>query len=231
MLANPPQTPQGLLGAVLSALIVVFSLAGLTMHGDFYAGVCRRDYWAYYTNQSNLLVFLYFALIAPLIYGTDRLNALIPHAEYALMLCIMLTHLVYHHFLAPFVMEETIYTPHVPDERIARADSAVQHYLVPLTTFVYWLICSPGKWTLDAGDAVYWLAFPGGYVAFVFLRARLRGCIHRTCSAYPYPFLDIDFFSVKRIAALLGMLLGLSASAGLAGVLSVRAAYSLLSLL
>ncbi len=228
MLAVPSVSP---LGTVLSALIVVFSLIGLTLHGDFYAGVCRRDYWAYYTNQSNLLVFAYFALGAPLLYASQALHALIPHAEYALMLCIMLTHLVFHHFLAPFIMEETIYTPHAPNERIARADSAVQHYIVPLMTLAYWLFCSPGKWTLDAGDALYWLAFPGAYVAFVLVRARVRGCIHQTRSAYPYPFLDVAFFGSGRVVQLCGVLLLLSAAAGFTGVLAVRAAFSLLSLL
>lgn len=228
MLAAPSVSP---LGTVLSALLVVFSLAGLTLHGDFYAGVCRRDYWVYYTNQSNLLVFAYFALGAPLLYTSQALHSLIPHAEYALMLCIMLTHLVFHHFLAPFIMEETIYTPHAPNERIARADSTVQHYIVPLMTLAYWLLCSPGKWTLDAGDALYWLAFPAAYVAYVLVRARVRGCIHQTRSAYPYPFLDIDFFGAARVARLCGVLLLSGASAAFTGVLTVRAAFSLLSLL
>lgn len=227
MLAIPAYSP---LGAVLSALIVVFSLAGLTMHGDFYIGVCRRDYWVYYTNQSNLLVLLYFAVFAPMIYTADGMQALIPHAEYALMLSILLTHLVFHHFLAPFVTEETIYTPHMPNKRMAHAASTVQHYIVPLLTLAYWLLCSPGKRTLDAGDAVYWLAFPAGYVAFVFIRAHIRGCIDKTRSAYPYPFLDIDFFGARRVLFLCGLLLLLSAGAGLAGVLAVRAACTLFSL-
>lgn len=217
------------LGAVLSALIVVFSLVGLTLHSDFYAGIARRDYWVYYTNQSNLLVFVYFSLIAPLLYGCEILHALIAHAEYALMLCIMLTHLVFHHFLAPFMLEETIYTPRAPNQRIARADSAIQHYIIPLMTFAYWLFCSPGKHTLDAGDAVYWLIFPSAYLLFVFIRAVMRGCIHQTHSAFPYPFLDIHRFGTRRVLRLCGVLLMLSAALGFCGVLFVRAAATLLS--
>jgi len=226
MPAIPSVSP---LSAVLSALIIVLSLIGLTMHGDFYAGVPRRDYFAYYTNQSNLLVFLYFALIAPVLHAHRALQALIPHAEYALMLSIMLTHLVYHHFLAPFITEETIYTPHTPNPAIAKADSAVQHYAVPLLTFIYWLLCSPQKEQLDAGDAVYWLAFPAAYTAFVLLRARVRGYIHHTRSAYPYPFLDIAFFGMKRVASLCAALFFLGAAAGFSGVLLVRAACTLAS--
>ncbi len=231
MLVVVPPTAQGQLGAVLSALIVVFSLIGLTMHGDFYAGICRRDYWAYYTNQSNLLVLVYFALIAPFLYADARLHTLIPHAEFAVMLSIMLTHLVFHHFLAPFVMEETIYTPHAPDARIARADSFVQHYAVPLMTLAYWLLCSPGKSRLTLSDAFLWLLFPLLYVGFIFLRARLRGTIHGTKSAYPYPFLDVRFFGGRRVLLLTGILLALSAGASLTLVMAIRGAAFVLFLL
>ena len=44
MLVVIPSAPYGRLGALLSALIVVASLIGLTMHKDFYAGVRRRDF-------------------------------------------------------------------------------------------------------------------------------------------------------------------------------------------
>ena len=217
-------------GAVLCALIVVLSLAGLTMHSDFYAGVRRRDYWAYYTNQSNLLVFFYFAILSPVFYSNKALHPLIPHAEYALMLCIMLTHLVYHHCLAPFAAQDTDYTPHVSHSRLVHADSAVQHYAVPLATFAYWLLCSPGKRALDAGDAVYWLVFPLSYAAFVFVRARVCGTIHGTRSAYPYPFLDIGRFGIKRVFRLCRMLLVLCAAAAFSLVLAVRAACTLLTM-
>ena len=219
MLAIAQKAP---LGAILSALIVVASLAGLTMHSDFYAGIRRRDYWAYYTNQSNLLVFVYFALVAPFLYPAAHLQALIPHAEFAVMLCIMLTHLIFHHFLAPFVLEETIYTPHAPDQRIANADSIVQHYAVPLMTFAYWLLCSPGKNQLGLADAVLWLVFPSSYLLYVSIRARLRGRICRTQSAYPYPFLDISAVGFRRAALCCSRVFLFSLFLSSAAVLSAR---------
>lgn len=228
MLAIAQKAP---LGAILSALIVAASLAGLTMHSDFYAGIRRRDYWVYYTNQSNLLVFVYFALVAPFLYPAAHLQALIPHAEFAVMLCIMLTHLIFHHFLSPFVLEETIYTPHAPDQRIANADSIVQHYAVPLMTFAYWLLCSPGKNQLGLADAVLWLVFPSSYLLYVSIRARLRGRICRTQSAYPYPFLDVDFFGRKRVGKLIGVIFSLCLGASLALVLFIRLVCALFSLL
>ena len=48
-----PDEPFGRLGAALSALIAVFSLIGLTMHKDFYAGRRRKDFLCYYTNVTK----------------------------------------------------------------------------------------------------------------------------------------------------------------------------------
>ena len=74
MLAFVPDYPYGRPGAVLSALIVVFSLIGLTMHRDFYAGKRRRGFFCFYTNLSNLIVLIYFALIAPRLYACAEDN-------------------------------------------------------------------------------------------------------------------------------------------------------------
>ena len=230
MLVNPPPTLAGRLGAVLSALIVIFSLIGLTLNRDFYAGMRRKDYWAYYTNQSNLLVLIYFALIAPALYTTDSALSLISHAEFALMLCIMLTHLVYHRLLAPFAPAQTDYLPHDAYTPIARADSCLQHYVVPLLTFAYWLLCSPDKAQLGPADAAMWLAFPLGYTAYVLIRARFFGVIYGTKSAYPYPFLNLDALGAGRVVALCSMLLSLCLLGALAVVLAVRCAVWLILL-
>lgn len=223
MLVFPPQTIQGRLGAALSALIVIFCLIGLTLSHDFYAGVRRRDYWVYYTNQSNLLVFVYFALIAPVLYAPGRVQTLIPHVEFAIMLCIMLTHLIYHHVLAPFVEQETAYLPHVADTPITRADSCIQHYIVPLLTFFYWLFCSPGKSQLSLGDAAFWFVFPLGYMVYILVRARIYGIIRNTKSAYPYPFLDVDWLGPWRVAALYAKLLAICLLVALGIVTVTRA--------
>ena len=66
MLVVTPSALFGRVGAVLSALLVVFSLIGLTVHSDFYAGRRRRGYFLYFTNVSNLLVLLYFVTSPPL---------------------------------------------------------------------------------------------------------------------------------------------------------------------
>ena len=44
MLVVTPEPLYGRIGAVLSALIVVFCIIGLTMHKDFYAGKERKSF-------------------------------------------------------------------------------------------------------------------------------------------------------------------------------------------
>ena len=88
MLIVTPPAFYGHLGALLSALIVVCACIGLTLHKDVYAHTPRRDFYCYYTNVSNLIVLLYFALIAPWLYARAALRRFIPAAEFSVMMVI-----------------------------------------------------------------------------------------------------------------------------------------------
>ena len=227
MLVVMPGGLYGRLGAVLSALIVVCCLIGLTMHEDFYAGVRRRDFFVYYTNLSNLLVLVYFALVAPLLYAKRALRPLIPHAEFALTMSILLTFSVFHLWLMPAVREQLRGVRPSRLLSIVCADNLVVHYIVPLLTLCYWLLCSPGKAALSARDALAWTVVPLGYLLAILVRARLCGVIFGTDSAYPYPFLDIPVLGARRVAITCTGLYAACAFAGLAAVSLVRLAFSL----
>lgn len=218
MLVVIPSAPYGRLGALLSALIVVASLIGLTMHKDFYAGVRRRDFYCYYTNLSNLLVLLYFSLVAPRLYGAAALRPLIPHAEFSLMMSIMLTFFVFHHLLFPAIREQLHSWRPSREFAIVCADNLIVHYLVPWLVFLYWLLCSPGKAALRAADALLWTCIPLAYLLYIALRARARAVIAETGSPYPYPFLDAQRRGRLRVLRTCAALYGLCAASGLAVV-------------
>ena len=227
MLVVIPGGLYGRLGAVLSALIVVCCLIGLTMDADFYAGVRRRGYFVYYTNLSNLLVLVYFALIAPVLYAKASLRPIIPHAEFALTMVILLTFAVFHLLLMPDVCAQLRGLPPTRLFRIVCADNIVLHYVVPLLTLCYWLLCSPGKAALSARDALAWTVIPLCYLLAVLVRARIRGDIYGTDSAYPYPFLDIPRRGARRVAFTCAQLYACCAGAGLLAVALVHLAFSL----
>lgn len=200
MLVFTPSALYGRVGAVLSALIVVFCLIGLTMHKDFYARVRRRGFYYYYTNLSNLAVLLYFAVCAPLLYSRPALSALIPHAEFLLAMSIMLTFCVFHLLLFPAVRPQMTGRARTREFSILCWDNLLTHYVVPWLTFFYWLLCSPGKASLTWWDAPLFTLFPLAYLAFILLRARSGNCLPTEDSPYPYPFLDCGARGTAAVA-------------------------------
>lgn len=224
MLSVMPHAVYGRVGAVLSALIVVFSLVGLTMHRDFYAGMRRHDFFCYYTNISNLLVLVYFALIAPRLYAAR--SRLIPHTEYALMMCIMLTFFVFHLILFPAIRTKTMGAGMPAKElAIVLTDNLIVHYLVPWLVFLYWLLCSPGKGLLGLGSALLWTGIPLLYIAYVYLRAPVCGVIEEAGSPYPYPFLDVKLYGIRRVTLNCAALYAVCTLCGALIVCIVRAAF------
>ena len=199
MLGHTPPFLYGRLGAVLSALIVVFCLIGMTLHPDFYAGRRRRDFYCYYTNVSNLVVLLYFGLAAPRLYASQALAPLIPHVEFIVTLCIMLTFTVFHLLLFPAVRPSLRGMKRTRTFSIMLVNNLIVHYIVPWLVFFYWLLCAPGKQALRIWDAPLFTLLPLGYLLFIFLRAPACGNICGEDSPYPYPFLNCRKNGPRRV--------------------------------
>ena len=214
--------PYTRLGAILSALIVVSCIVGITMHKDFYAGQGRKEFFCFYTNVSNLAVLIYFALAAPHIYQRPALHRLIPHAEFAVMMCIMLTFSVFHLLLFPAIRIAVSHMPRTREYWIVCIDNFIIHYFVPLSVFIYWLLCSPGKSSLGIPDALNWTILPILYIVFIFLRAGVKGIIEEAGSPYPYPFLDKDTLGSPRVLGICAALYGISVLAGLMAIAITR---------
>ena len=207
--------PYTRLGTVLSALIVVGGVIGLTMHKDFYARKRRKDFFCFYTNVSNLFVLLYFALAAPQLYKNPALHPLIPHTEFAVMMCILLTFSVFHLLLYPAIRQAARSALRTREYWIVYTDNFIIHYLVPLGVLIYWLLCSPGKQALGAVDALYWTALPLAYIMLIFLRARSKGIIEEVGSPYPYPFLDVGVLGAGFVLHTCSLLYGICVLSGL----------------
>lgn len=225
MLVVIPPAPFGRLGALLSALIVVACLIGLTMHKDFYAGRPRCGFFLYYTNLSNLVVLLYFSLLAPRLYARAALWPLIPHVEFAVTMSIMLTAVVFDRILKPPILARMRHQPHTREFCIVLADNIFIHYLVPWLTFVYWLLCGPQKGTLSGADAGLWTLIPLSYLFYVLLSARHGPCIPETDSPYPYPFLDAGRLGALSVMLTCARMLAACICCGLFAVLLLRAGF------
>lgn len=212
----------GRLGTLLSALIVIHCIVGLTMHRDFYAGKPRRDFFCFYTNLSNLLVLIYFALIAPRLYAQSACHLLIPGAEFSVMMSIMLTFCVFHCILFPAIRNRISQMPRTREYYIVAVDNLIIHYLVPLLVFAYWVFCSPGKQQLMPYHAVYWTLFPLAYGCIMLFRAQSGRIIEETSSPFPYPFLDYRALGMRSVAYTSIRLYSLCLYAGIAVITCVR---------
>ena len=214
--------PYTRLGTVLSALIIVFGMIGMTMHRDFYAGRLRKDFLCFYTNVSNVAVLVYFGLVAPHLYARPALHSLIPHTEFAVMMSIMLTFSVFHLVLFPTIRAHVLQMPRTREYRIVCADNFIIHYFVPLMVFAYWLLCSPDKQVLGPGDALYWTVLPLIYVGFIFIRAPIKGVIEEAGSPYPYPFLDVHILGSAKVLRICAILYSVCILIGLTVIALIR---------
>lgn len=228
MLAVAPSASFLRLGMLLSALIVCACVIGLTMHRDFYAGRRREDFFCFYTNLSNLMVLCYFALIAPRLYASARLRPIVPHAEFSLMMSIMLTFCVFHLLIFPPVFAAARHAERTREFYIIFVDNIIVHYIVPWLVFAYWLLCSPGKAALRAADALLWTLIPSVYLLCMLTGAKRRGIIKETGSPYPYPFLDVSVLGWRRVAVICTSLYGACAAAGFAAIAILRGLIALL---
>jgi len=202
-------------GTLLSALIVTFCIVGLTMHRDFYAGRPRRGFFCFYTNLSNLLVLIYFSVIAPRLYARFSGYTWIPGIEFSIMMSIMLTFCVFHCVLFPAIRRQMVRMPRTREYFIVVVDNLIIHYLVPLLVFIYWVFCSPGKQQLMPVHAVCWTAFPLLYGCVTLYKAHGGRIIEETNSPFPYPFLDYHALGPRAVAYTSIRLYGLCLYAGI----------------
>lgn len=226
MLVITPDALYGRVGAVLSALIVITCLIGLTLHSEVFSCVPRRDFFWYYTNLSNLLVLFYFVFAAPFFYARHALSAFIPLAEFSVTASIMLTNAVFHLMIFPGVKPQMKSILHGGETRMLAANNLMVHYAVPWLVFFYYILCSPMKHMLPLYLAPLWLIFPLLYALAVFLRAQSRRSIPGTDRLYPYPFLDITLLGKQKVMLTCAFLLVICALGSIAAACIIRGIYA-----
>ncbi|WP_207207066.1 Pr6Pr family membrane protein [Agromyces binzhouensis] len=155
---------------------------------------------AYFTTQSNVIVFAYFA--GALYWMARRGTAAAPAPVLRggvttwILTTMVVSHVLLNHFENPipglFVADPT-------DELANRAIFAM-HYVVPLMVLVDWVAFGPHR-VVRWRDAAWWLAYPAAY-GLVFLWRALA--LPEVPDRFPYPFLDTD--ALGAFGSLLEML-------------------------
>lgn len=166
---------------------IILQYAGMAGKGDL------RMLTAYYTILSNILCFIYFAVLV--IAQRKNENALI---RGAVTMCITVTGLVYHFMLGGFM--GTAAGAGVPVTALSVSNILV-HYVVPILVILdYFLFVPKGQY--KSLYPLAWLVLPYAYFAFSMVRAEVSTRTFTgfgATSRYPYPFLDVDLYGWDKV--------------------------------
>lgn len=166
---------------------IILQYAGMAGKGDL------RMLTAYYTILSNILCFIYFAMLV--IAQRKKENALI---RGAVTMCITVTGLVYHFMLGGFM--GTAAGAGVPVTALSVSNILV-HYVVPILVILdYFLFVPKGQY--KSLYPLAWLVLPYAYFAFSMVRAEVSTRTFTgfgATSRYPYPFLDVDLYGWDKV--------------------------------
>ncbi len=183
--------------SILYKLILIFLAGwGLSLQLGLDQGQLHLSSLIYYTLQSNLLCFIF--LIVTVIHLCRHLHdgkhsfSYAPRFKGALVVCIMITFLIYHFLLRPsfFSMDD--------GSRIFSISNLLLHYIVPLMFFGDWLLFDR-KGRIRKTDPFLWLFIPLAYFIFAVIRAQIGGGMPYGTNRYPYFFIDIDALGVGQV--------------------------------
>jgi hypothetical protein len=132
--------------------------------------------WVYFTDQSNLLMVVVMAWGG--VAALTRRSGPPPWLWGAVTLYLLITALVAQLVLDPPAPGATII-------ELGLTKVGVVHQLAPLATFVHFLLMVPHR-RLRIRVALYWLAYPVAYIAFIVVRGLVSPHID-----YPYGFIDV----------------------------------------
>lgn len=166
---------------------IILQYAGMAGKGDL------RMLTAYYTILSNILCFIYFAVLV--IAQRKKENALV---RGGVTMCITVTGLVYH-FMLNGLMGTAVGTG-VPLTALSVSNILV-HYVVPIMVILdYFLFVPKGQY--KSLYPLAWLVLPYAYFAFSMVRAEVSVRAFTgfgSTSRYPYPFLDVDLHGWDKV--------------------------------
>jgi len=146
----------------------------------------------YYTILSNLLCFVYFAVLT--VAQRKKENPLL---KGAVTMCIAVTGLVYH-----FMLNGAMQADSGTVSTALYAGNLLVHYIVPaMAVLDYFLFFPKGQY--KSLYPLAWLLLPYAYFGFVLARAevsdkRFSG-FGSASSRFPYPFLDVDLYGWDKV--------------------------------
>lgn len=184
---------------IFCLLIAGLGGAALLHASRLLKGEWNKGMFVYYTNQSNLLMVLFHALLFGASFAPQSgLYAFLSAAWVRIIAvtCITITFTVYHFILTPEFKKEH---PDTFKAEFYTFDNLTVHYILPWLVILCWAFCAEknAPWW----SAAAWLTLPLAYVAYALLRGRYGGTMNGKPDGprYPYGFLDADKLGAKGL--------------------------------
>jgi len=200
---------------ILCALTAGASGTGLLLHSRRPDGTHRRDMYVYYTNLSNLLVCIYYAMLFLTGVVARQTVGMVLRGSVLQMVmacCIWITHLVFAFILWPAAKR-------AGKKMISFADTGrfvsnlLVHYIAPLLALAEWAVCAD-KNGLNFFSPLWCLVLPFAYFAYVMIRGGRGVNIDGTSSPYPYFFIDAKRLTAAQMVRNVVMLLAVFTALG-----------------
>lgn len=169
--------------AVRLILVSVWRLAIVVVAVKGTYGYVERgwDNLSYFTEQSNLIVALYYAwaLLFPLFTGGRRLEPRSGGVRGAVVVYIVVTGLIYNT---------------VMNGPLTRPEHVLTHVVAPLLVVADWLVVGRNQAALRWWHPFAWLTYPIGYFVFYLVRAS-----QVETNKYLYVFLNPDRYNLAAV--------------------------------
>ncbi len=183
--------------------VILIGYAVLDNSGLLRIGKVYPAFIGYYTNLSNVLVWLYFILVLfNNIFGIfDFVNN--PVVCFTVMMSITLTFLIYHFLLSG--TDRRNYKEGKINWNPYGITNLTLHYFCPVITILFWLFCND-KSGLQVWHGLFWLISPALYIVYTVIRVKLGYVFDENGRRWPYDFMDVDKLGVKTVVRNLAVL-------------------------
>lgn len=172
--------------------IIIVIIGGYGLYINFWKANGKFDVELvyYFTDQSNILVFVYFIL--DIIFIIKSGKTLLPRFKGIVIMAITVTFLIYNFLLRPhnFVMGGYM-------SKYYYIENTILHCSIPIMTIFDWILFDK-KGVYHIIDPLLWLIMPLVYFIFTVVRARV-GQRFSDGSRYPYFFIDVDKYGLVGV--------------------------------
>ncbi len=175
------------LSIVWKAVIFASATMGILLQCGVFSGKPDYSVLNYYTLMSNILCAVYY-LPAALWACRKKGGTLLPQVKGTLVMCIIVTGMVYQFFLAGrFEMQGTLLLSNM-----------LLHYVVPWMTVLDWILFDK-KGYFKRYSPFLWVIAPVAYFIYVNIRVAGGAILGPYGDKYPYYFMDYDKLGVAPV--------------------------------